>query len=339
MKRALITGVTGQDGYYLSKFLLENGYKVYGMRRRVSGNNTERLNVLMQKYPDRFVLRYGDLTDSASINQLMIDVKPDEVYNLGAQSHVQVSFETPVSTADIDGLGVLRILEAIRQAGLAKHTKFYQASTSELYGKVEEIPQKETTPFHPRSPYGVAKLMAFWAVKNYREAYNMYACNGVLFNHESPARGTEFVTRKITLAVANIIKGKQDVLYLGNIDAKRDWGFAGDYVRAMHAILQQEKPDDYVIATGETHTVREFIEIAFRQVGIKIEWVGSGVDEIGIDSDTKKKLVAVDPAFYRPAEVDILLGDPRKAEKELGWKREVSFEDLVSMMVEADLRG
>jgi len=337
MKTALITGVTGQDGFYLSKLLLEKGYKVYGMRRRVSGNNTERLSDLLRKYPDMFTLRYGDLTDSASINQLICDCWPDEVYNLGAQSHVQVSFETPVSTADIDAVGTLRMLEAIRQAGLAKHTKFYQASTSELYGKVEEIPQRETTPFHPRSPYGVAKMFAFWAVRNYREAYGMYACNGILFNHESPMRGENFVTRKITKAVSNIVKGKQDKLYLGNLDAKRDWGFAGDYVKAMWLLLQQDKPEDYVIATGETRTVREFVEAAFSTVGIKIKWVGYGVNEAGVDASTGKELVAVDPAFYRPAEVDILIGDPTKAFG-LGWKREVGFSDLVSMMLEADLK-
>ena len=337
MKTALITGVTGQDGAYLSELLLKQGYNVFGMHRRLSTIGTGRIENLLNQFPKRFHLRYGDLTDSASINKIISDVEPHEVYNLGAQSHVQVSFENPIYTCDTDGLGTLRVLEAIHQAGLDE-TRFYQASTSELFGKVAEIPQKETTPFHPRSPYGVGKMMGYWAVRNYREAYNMFACNGILFNHESPLRGEAFVTRKITLAVAKIAKGKQEKLYLGNMDAKRDWGFAGDYVEAMWLILQQEEPDDYVIASGETHTVREFVELAFKQVGYDIEWVGTGVNERGIDTNTGKECVAIDSQFYRPAEVDLLIGDPTKAVTRLGWQRKTKFVELVQMMVAEDLK-
>lgn len=336
MKTALVTGITGQDGAYLAELLLNMGYKVYGMNRRTSTNNTERIAKLLTKYPKTFSLRYGDLSDAASLTNLIKIVEPDEVFNLGAQSHVQVSFENPEYTANVSGVGTLRLLEAIRQTKI--DAKFYQASTSELFGKVREIPQSETTPFYPRSPYGVAKLFAYWSVVNYREAYGMYACNGILFNHESPLRGEDFVTRKITLAATRIAKGKQDVLYLGNMDAKRDWGFAGDYVRAMWLILQQDIPEDYVIATGETHTVREFVELAFKQVGITIAWEGYGVNETGIDSDTGKMMVAIDPRFYRPTEVDVLIGNPTKAVTQLGWQREVSFEKLVEMMVAEDLR-
>jgi GDPmannose 4,6-dehydratase len=336
MKTALITGVTGQDGYYLAKLLLEKGYIVCGMVRRSASQMPERITDLKSVYGNQFILRYGDLTDSCSINKIVQDFKPDEVYNLGAQSHVQVSFENPEYTANVDALGVLRLLEAVRQAGLL-NTRIYHASTSELFGKVHEIPQRETTPFHPRSPYGVSKMFAYWAVVNYREAYDMFACNGILFNHETPIRNENFVTRKITKAVAAIARGKQETVYLGNLDAKRDWGYGGDFVIAMHMILQQDKPDDYVIATGETHSVREFVEEAFKVVGIDITWEGEGVNELGRDSATGKIVVAVDPAFYRPAEVDLLIGDPSKAEKVLGWKRKVGFKDLVSIMVESDL--
>jgi GDPmannose 4,6-dehydratase len=282
-------------------------------------------------------MHYGDLTDSTNIIRIIQEVEPDEIYNLGAQSHVQVSFETPEYTANSDGLGVLRILEAIRILGLEEKSKFYQASTSELFGKVREVPQKETTPFYPRSPYSIAKLYAYWIAINYREAYNMFACNGILFNHESPLRGETFVTRKITIAVSNIMKGLQDKLYLGNLNAKRDWGFAGDYVEAMWLMLQQDEPDDYVVATGETHSVREFTELAFKEAGIYVEWEGEGVNEKGKDVDSGKVLVEVDPAFYRPTEVDLLIGDPSKAREKLGWKTKVSFEELVRMMVKNDL--
>ena len=335
-KTALITGITGQDGPYLAELLLSKGYTVCGMYRRSASQISGRVSDLLIRYPETFVMRYGDLTDSSSISKIMLDVSPDEVYNLGAQSHVQVSFDNPIYTAAVDGVGTLAVLEAIRQAKLTE-TGFYQASTSELFGKVQETPQKETTPFHPRSPYAVSKMFAYWAVINYREAYNMFACNGILFNHESPNRGETFVTRKITKAVAAIARGKQETLYLGNLDAKRDWGFAGDYTEAMWLILQQEKPDDYVIATGETHTVREFTELAFKGAGVDILWEGGGVDEVGKDALTGKVIIAVDPAFYRPTEVELLIGDPSKAQNVLGWKRKVGFKDLVSMMVDADL--
>lgn len=339
-KVALITGITGQDGAYLAEFLLNKGYTVHGMHRRSSLSNTGRIDHLLQDphYKDsKFFLHYGDLTDSSNVIRLIKNIEPDEIYNLGAQSHVQVSFETPEYTANSDGLGVLRILEAIRILGLEEKSKFYQASTSELFGKVREVPQKETTPFYPRSPYSIAKLYAYWIAINYREAYNMFACNGILFNHESPLRGETFVTRKITIAISNITKGLQDKLYLGNLNAKRDWGFAGDYVEAMWLMLQQDEPDDYVVATGETHSVREFTELAFKEAGINLEWENEGVNEIGRDVDSGKVLVEVDPAFYRPTEVDLLIGDSSKAREKLGWKTKVSFEELVRMMIKSDL--
>ncbi len=340
-KTALITGITGQDGSYLAEFLLEKGYEVYGLFRRGSTNTTERIEHLLEERAEKdkkLHLVYGDMTDSMNLVRLMLEIKPDEIYNLAAQSHVAVSFEEPEYTANADGIGVLRILEAVRIAGLAEKTRIYQASTSELFGKVAEIPQKETTPFHPRSPYGVAKLYGYWITKHYREAYGMYAVNGILFNHESERRGENFVTRKITLAVANIIKGKQEKLYLGNLNAKRDWGYAKDYVECMWLMLQQEQPEDFVIATGETRTVREFVEAAFACAEIKIRWEGEGVNERGIDAITGRVLVEVSPEFFRPAEVDLLLGDPTKAKTVLGWDpRKTSFEELVRRMVKHDL--
>lgn len=341
-KTAFITGITGQDGSYLAEFLLEKGYEVYGLFRRGSTNTTQRIATLMQekaKEDEKFHLVYGDMTDSMNLVRLIMEIKPDEIYNLAAQSHVAVSFEEPEYTANADGMGVLRILEAVRIAGLEKTTRIYQASTSELYGKVAEIPQKETTPFHPRSPYGVAKLYGYWITKHYREAYGMYAVNGILFNHESERRGETFVTRKITLAVGNIVNGKQEKLYLGNLNAKRDWGYAKDYVECMWLMLQQEKPEDFVIATGETRTVREFVEKAFEVAGINICWTGEGVNEKGLDAATGKVLVEVSSEFFRPAEVDLLLGDPTKAKTVLGWNpRKTTFEELVRRMVEYDLR-
>lgn len=341
-KTAFITGITGQDGSYLAEFLLEKGYEVYGLFRRGSTNTTQRIAALMQekaKEDEKLHLVYGDMTDSMNLVRLIMEIKPDEIYNLAAQSHVAVSFEEPEYTANADGMGVLRILEAVRIAGLEKTTRIYQASTSELYGKVAEIPQKETTPFHPRSPYGVAKLYGYWITKHYREAYGMYAVNGILFNHESERRGETFVTRKITLAVGNIVNGKQEKLYLGNLNAKRDWGYAKDYVECMWLMLQQEKPEDFVIATGETRTVREFVEKAFEVAGINICWTGEGVDEKGFDAATGKVLVEVSSEFFRPAEVDLLLGDPTKAKTVLGWNpRKTTFEELVRRMVEYDLR-
>ena len=341
-KTAFITGITGQDGSYLAEFLLEKGYEVYGLFRRGSTNTTQRIAALMQekaKEDEKLHLVYGDMTDSMNLVRLIMEIKPDEIYNLAAQSHVAVSFEEPEYTANADGMGVLRILEAVRIAGLEKTTRIYQASTSELYGKVAEIPQKETTPFHPRSPYGVAKLYGYWITKHYREAYGMYAVNGILFNHESERRGETFVTRKITLAVGNIVNGKQEKLYLGNLNAKRDWGYAKDYVECMWLMLQQEKPEDFVIATGETRTVREFVEKAFEVAGINICWTGEGVNEKGFDAATGKVLVEVSSEFFRPAEVDLLLGDPTKAKTVLGWNpRKTTFEELVRRMVEYDLR-
>ncbi len=337
---ALITGITGQDGAYLAEFLLKKGYEVHGIKRRASMFNTARIDHLYRDLHEddvRFILHYGDLTDATNLIRIIQEVQPDEIYNLAAQSHVQVSFETPEYTANSDGLGTLRILEAIRILNMGDKTRFYQASTSELYGKVQENPQTEKTPFYPRSPYAVAKIYAYWITVNYREAYNMYACNGILFNHESPIRGETFVTRKITRAVARISMGLQDSLYLGNMEAKRDWGYAGDYVEAMWMMLQQDKPDDFVIATGETHTVREFVELAFSQVGITIVWQGKGVDEKGVDSTTGKVLVEVDPRYFRPTEVELLLGDPSKAKAQLGWAPRVRFSELCAMMVEADL--
>ena len=341
-KTAFITGITGQDGSYLAEFLLEKGYEVYGLFRRGSTNTTQRIADLMQekaKEDEKLHLVYGDMTDSMNLVRLIMEIKPDEIYNLAAQSHVAVSFEEPEYTANADGMGVLRILEAVRIAGLEKTTRIYQASTSELYGKVAEIPQKETTPFHPRSPYGVAKLYGYWITKHYREAYGMYAVNGILFNHESERRGETFVTRKITLAVGNIVNGKQEKLYLGNLNAKRDWGYAKNYVECMWLMLQQEKPEDFVIATGETRTVREFVEKAFEVAGINICWTGEGVNEKGFDAATGKVLVEVSSEFFRPAEVDLLLGDPTKAKTVLGWNpRKTTFEELVRRMVEYDLR-
>ena len=340
-KTALITGITGQDGSYLAEFLLEKGYEVYGLFRRGSTNTTKRIEHLLEERAEsdeRLHLVYGDMTDSMNLVHLVLKIKPDEIYNLAAQSHVAVSFEEPEYTANADGIGVLRILEAVRIAGLIEKTRISQASTSELYGKVAEIPQKETTPFHPRSPYGVAKLYGYWITKHYREAYGMYAVNGILFNHESERRGETFVTRKITLAVANIVKGKQEKLYLGNLNAKRDWGYAKDYVECMWLMLQQDQPEDFVIATGETRTVREFVEAAFACAGISIRWEGEDVLEKGIDTKTGKVLVEVSAEFFRPAEVDLLLGDPTKAREVLGWNpRKTSFEELVRRMVEHDL--
>lgn len=338
-KVALITGITGQDGAYLAEFLLDKGYIVHGIKRRSSSFNTARIDHLYRDPHERnvnFFMHYGDLTDSTNLIRIIQEVQPDEIYNLAAQSHVQVSFETPEYTANSDGLGTLRILEAIRILGLEKKTKFYQASTSELYGKVQEIPQRETTPFYPRSPYAAAKLYAYWITINYREAYGIFACNGILFNHESPIRGETFVTRKITMAAAKIKYGMQDRLYLGNIDAKRDWGFAKDYVEAMWLMLQQESPDDYVIATGETHSVREFTELAFKELGIDIIWQGKGVEEVGIDASTRKIIVEIDPGYYRPTEVELLIGDPSKAREKLGWKPKVKMEELAKIMIKAD---
>jgi GDPmannose 4,6-dehydratase len=339
-KVALITGITGQDGAYLAELLLEKGYIVHGIKRRSSLFNTDRIDHLYQDQHEsdvRFFLHYGDLTDATNLIRLVQEIAPDEIYNLAAMSHVKVSFDTPEYTANTDALGTLRMLEAIRILKMEKEVKLYQASTSELYGKVMETPQSETTPFYPRSPYGVAKLYAFWIIKNYREAYNIYACNGILFNHESPFRGETFVTRKITRAAAKIKLGLQEKLFLGNLDAQRDWGHAKDYVYGMYLILQQDTADDYVLATGETHPVREFVEKSFARLDIKIRWEGKGVDEKGIDEATGKVLIEVDPKYFRPTEVDLLLGDPSKAKKELGWEPTYSFEELVHEMVDADL--
>ncbi|MDZ4198974.1 MAG: GDP-mannose 4,6-dehydratase [Kiritimatiellia bacterium] len=334
-----MTGITGQDGSYLAELLLDKGYDVHGIIRRASSFNTERIDHI---YRDRhetgakLTLHYGDLTDSSNLNRLVEKIDPDEIYNLAAQSHVQVSFEVPEYTAEADAVGTLRLLDAIRETGVK--CRFYQASTSELYGKVVEIPQKETTPFYPRSPYGVAKLYAFWITKNYREAYGLHAGNGILFNHESPRRGPTFVTRKITRALAKIHRGTQDCLYMGNVDAKRDWGYAPDYVRGMWMMLQQPQPDDYVLATGEAHSVREFIEKAFEQVGRSLAWRGEDEKEEGYEKGTGTVRVRIDPRYYRPAEVDFLLGDPSKARAELGWEPSVKFEELVRIMVDADLK-
>ena len=339
MKKALITGITGQDGSYLTELLLDKGYEVHGIIRRASTFNTGRIDHL---YKDphldgvRLFLHHGDLTDSSNLSRLIEKIRPDEIYNLGAQSHVQVSFEIPEYTAETDALGTLRLLDALKESGI--RSRFYQASSSELFGKVREIPQRETTPFHPRSPYGVAKLYGYWITRNYREAYGLHASNGILFNHESPRRGETFVTRKITMAAVRIHRGLQDCLYMGNLDAKRDWGYARDYVEAMWRMLQQSEPDDYVIATGEMHTVREFIEKAFSRLGHSIEWRGSGANEVGIDAASGKTVVRIDPRYFRPAEVDQLLGDPSKAKTKLGWVPEVKFEELVNIMVDGDLR-
>ena len=338
---ALITGITGQDGAYLAELLLSNGYIVHGIKRRSSSFNSSRIDHIYQDphIPDaHFQIHYGDMTDSTNLIRIIQAVQPDEIYNLAAQSHVQVSFETPEYTANADATGALRILEAIRILGLAKKTRFYQASTSELYGKAQETPQRETTPFYPRSPYGVAKLYAYWITVNYREAYGIHASNGILFNHESPIRGETFVTRKITRAVAAIHLGVQKTLYIGNLDAKRDWGHARDYVKGMWRIVQQPVPGDYVLATGEAHSVREFVELAFWQVGRKIEWRGRGVEERGIDSAAGEALVRIDSRYFRPTEVDLLLGDASKAQRVLGWKHTVSFPELVAEMVSSDLQ-
>ena len=342
MKRALITGITGQDGAYLAEFLLEKGYEVHGIKRRSSSFNTARVDHLYRDPHEEdvhFFMHYGDLTDATNLIRIMQEVQPDEIYNLAAQSHVQVSFETPEYTANSDALGTLRLLEAIRILGLEQKTRFYQASTSEMFGKVQEIPQKETTPFYPRSPYAAAKVYAYWITVNYREAYNIFACNGILFNHESPIRGETFVTRKITRAVARIKLGLQDTLYLGNLDSKRDWGYAQDFVSAMWMMLQMDKPDDYVIATGETHSVREFVERAFHEVEVEIAWEGKGIDEIGRDAVTGKTVVQIDPRYFRLTEVEFLLGDPSKAKEKLGWETKISFEGLVKIMVKQDLKG
>jgi GDPmannose 4,6-dehydratase len=339
-KTALITGVTGQDGAYLARLLLEKGYLVHGIKRRASSFNTGRIEDIYQDPHEsnpRFYLHYGDMTDSTNLIRVMQETQPDEVYNLAAQSHVQVSFETPEYTANADGIGVLRMLEAIRILGLEKKTRFYQASTSEMYGLVQEVPQKETTPFYPRSPYGVAKLYAYWIVVNYREAYGMHASNGILFNHESPLRGETFVTRKITRAVSAIKLGKQERLYLGNLDAKRDWGHAREYVRGMWMMLQQDEPDDYVLATGVTTTVRQFVEWAFEETGVSIDWRGEGIEEKGFDKATGACVVSVDPRYFRPTEVDLLLGDPSKARRKLGWSHETGVEALAREMVREDL--
>lgn len=341
MKKALITGVTGQDGAYLSEFLLKKGYEVHGIKRRSSSFNTDRIDHLYQDPHAKnknFILHYGDLTDTSNLVRILQEVQPDEIYNLGAQSHVQVSFEVPEYTADTDGMGTLRLLEAIRILGMEKKVRFYQASTSELFGKVQEVPQKETTPFYPRSPYAVAKMYAYWIVVNYRESYGMHASNGILFNHESPIRGETFVTRKVTRAAARIKCGLQDKLYMGNIDSKRDWGFAGDYVELMWLMLQQDTPDDYVMATGITTTVRDFITMAFREAGMNLKWEGEGVNEKAMDTASGKVIVEIDPRYFRPAEVELLIGDPTKAFNKIGWKPRVQLPELVKMMVENDIK-
>src|SRR5450631_2253118 len=339
-KVALITGITGQDGAYLAEFLLKKGYIVHGVKRRSSLFNTDRIDHLYQDPHVKkasFILHYGDLTDSTNLIRIIQQVQPDEIYNLAAMSHVAVSFETPEYTANADGIGTLRILEAIRILGLEKKTRFYQASTSELYGLVQETPQKETTPFYPRSPYAVAKLYGYWITVNYREAYGLHASNGILFNHESPLRGETFVTRKISRSVARIETGLEDTLYLGNLEAKRDWGHAKDYVEGMHRILQVDEPDDFVLATGETRSVREFVELAFAEVGRSVEWRGKGIEETGVDRKSGKTLVRIDPTYFRPTEVDELVGDASKARQKLGWKPKTSFAQLVKEMVVGDL--
>ncbi|MDN4523947.1 GDP-mannose 4,6-dehydratase [Fictibacillus fluitans] len=346
MKKALITGVTGQDGSFLAEFLLEKGYEVHGIIRRSSSYNQERLEDLLTEEEanalinnSNFHLHYGDVTDATNMINIINQVQPDEIYNLAAQSHVRVSFDMPAYTLDVDGKGTLNILEAVRILGLTEKTRVYQASTSELFGKVQEVPQKETTPFYPRSPYGVAKIYGFWITKNYRESYNMFAVNGILFNHESERRGETFVTRKITLAAARIAQGKQKKLMLGNLDSLRDWGYAKDYVECMWLILQHDKPEDFVIATGEMHSVREFADLAFRHAGIQIEWIGTGIEEKGINKATGEVIVEVDPKFFRPAEVEQLLGDPTKSKTLLGWNpTKTPFEELVRIMVEGDMK-
>ena len=350
MKKALITGITGQDGSYLAEFLLEKGYEVHGIKRRSSSFNTDRIDHIYQDphtEDKNLYLHYGDLTDSSNLIRLIQEIQPDELYNLGAQSHVAVSFESPEYTADVDAMGTLRLLEAIRLSGLEKKTKFYQASTSELYGLVQEMPQKETTPFYPRSPYAVAKLYSYWICINYREAYGIYACNGILFNHESPRRGETFVTRKITRALANIAQGIEQKLYLGNMDAKRDWGHAKDYVEMQWLMLQQEKPEDFVIATGVQYSVREFVDVAAKELGVELEWQGSGVEESAIVKNISgndapalcigQEVVAVDPKYFRPTEVETLLGDPSNAKNKLGWEPRITFAEMVTEMVSVDL--
>ncbi|MBA2736726.1 MAG: GDP-mannose 4,6-dehydratase [Pyrinomonadaceae bacterium] len=349
-KRAIITGITGQDGAYLADFLLEKGYEVHGVKRRSSLINTALIDHLIDSnhpFHDRFIVHFGDMTDASNLIRIIQTVQPDEIYNLAAQSHVKISFETPEYTANADGLGVLRILEAIRFSGLTGKTRFYQASTSELYGLVQEIPQSETTPFYPRSPYGVAKLYGYWITVNYREAYKIYAVNGIMFNHESPVRGETFVTRKITRAVAQIALGKLDTTYLGNLDAKRDWGHAKDYVKAMWLMLQQDEPEDYVVATGITTSVRDFIKLAFGEVGVEIEFKGEGVDETGVVTACRdpryqvpvgKTVVAIDPVYFRPTEVDLLIGDATKAQKQLGWFPEYTLREMIAEMIQGDLK-
>jgi len=340
-KTALITGITGQDGAYLAEFLLKKGYDVHGIKRRTSLFNTDRIDHLYKDLHEegvKFHLHYGDLTDATNIIRILQEVKPDEIYNLAAQSHVKVSFETPEYTANTDALGTLRILEAIRILDMVHKTRFYQASTSELYGLAQEVPQNENTPFYPRSPYGVAKLYAYWIVKNYREAYGVFACNGILFNHESPIRGETFVTRKITRAVARISLGLQKKIYIGNLNAKRDWGHAKDFVEGMWLMLQKDQPDDYVLATGTTNTVRTFCELAFKEVDINLEWRGKGVEEVGVNTKTNEIVVEVDPNYHRPTEVDLLIGDASKAKKELGWKYKYDLQSLINEMVEFDVK-
>lgn len=339
MKKALITGITGQDGSYLTELLLSKGYEVHGLIRRASSFNTERISHIFQDPHEKKVrlhLHYGDLSDASNLSRLIEKIRPDEIYHLGAQSHVRVSFDIPEYTGDVTGLGTLRILDAIRESGVT--TRFYQASSSEMYGLVQEVPQKETTPFYPRSPYGCAKVYGYWITRNYRESYNLFACNGILFNHESPRRGATFVTRKITRGLSRIKAGHENSLYLGNLEAKRDWGYAKDYVEAMWLMLQQDEPDDYVIATGETHTVREMVEITGQCLDMDIVWEGKGIDEVGINKTTGKTIIRIDPYYFRPAEVDLLIGDASKAKKKLGWKPKTSFKELVSIMTEVDLQ-
>lgn len=341
-KVALITGVTGQDGSYLAEFLLHKGYEVHGIKRRSSSFNTGRIDHIYQDPHTKnlpFHLHYGDLTDSTNLIRIIQHVQPDEIYNLGAQSHVQVSFDAPEYTANSDALGVLRLLEAIRILGLTQKTRFYQASTSELFGKVQEVPQTEKTPFYPRSPYGAAKLYSYWITVNYREAYDIYAVNGILFNHESPVRGETFVTRKITRAAVRIAAGLQEKTYLGNLDARRDWGHAKDYIEGMYLMLQQEKPEDFVLATGETHSVRDFCERAFRHAGIQLEWIGEGIDEKGINAETGDTIVEIDPRYFRPTEVDLLIGDAAKARERLGWYPKYTFEELIEEMIQEDQKN
>ncbi len=338
-KKALITGITGQDGSYLAEFLLKKGYEVHGIIRRSASFNTGRIDHIYQDphaKNRRMILHYGDLSDSSNISRLLEKIKPDEIYNLGAQSHVRVSFDIPEYTADVVGLGALRILDGIRESGIK--TKFYQASSSEMFGKVQEIPQKETTPFHPRSPYGCAKLFAYWTTINYRESYGMFACNGILFNHESPRRGSTFVTKKITEALVKIKLGLQDKFFLGNLEAKRDWGYAKDYVEGMWLMMQAKKPGDYILSTKETHSVREFVEESAKILGMDIKWSGSGINEKGIDKKTGKIIIEIDPKYFRPAEVDMLIGDNSKAKKELGWRPKTTFKQLVKLMVDADMK-